>query len=201
MSFCGTYVSLRRDKGKTSAHRRRQQDMHRHVFQSTSSACSYMCHFMMHVYRSNGTRASGGAPASATGLSPASIPINIDRQLVDRHSSFDVHIYNIYTPKYVILWYICIAIEGRGALAGAPATGHARRNYNHHRPLAGAPAQRFGGTPVPCHGTYIVYTRYQVYIIEGRGATTGTPAAATRLCSGTYANHHRPLSGPLAQHF
>ena len=42
---------------------------------------------------------------------------------------------------------------------------------------------------------------YQVYIIEGRGATAGTPAPATGFCNGTYANHHQPLTGPLAQHF
>ena len=113
-----------------------------------------------------GRGASGNAPAPATGRLPARILIDIDRQLVDRHSSFDVHIY-IYI--HVTLWYICIAIGGRGALAGAPApaTGHARTYYNHHRPLAGALAQRFGGTPVPCHGTYVVYTRYILLKDEG----------------------------------
>ena len=144
-----------------------------------------------------GRGASAGGPAPAAGRSPARIPINIDRQLVDRHSSFDVtHIQYIYTSKYVILWYICIAIEGRGAPAGAPAsaTGHARTYYDQYRPLAGAPAQRFGGTPVPCHGIY------SLHIIEGRGATASTPAPAMGFCNGTYANHHRPLAVPLAQH-
>ena len=61
--------------------------------------------------------------APATGRSPARTPINIDRKLVDRHGIFEVHI-------RIILWYICIAIEGGGepAGAGAPATGHAPAN-------------------------------------------------------------------------
>ena len=40
-------------------------------------------------------------------------------------------------------------VEGRGAIAGAPApaTGYAPDRYisHHHRPLAGAPAQLFEG--------------------------------------------------------
>ena len=41
---------------------------------------------------------------------------------------------------------------------------------------------------------------YYTYIIEGRGATAGTPAPAMGFCNGSYANHHRPLAGPLALH-
>ena len=40
-----------------------------------------------------GLGASAGAPATSTGRSPARFPINIDRQLVDRHSIIEVHMY------------------------------------------------------------------------------------------------------------
>ena len=53
---------------KTSAHRRRQQDMHRHVSQSTSPAGSYMYHFMMHVYRSNGMRGKWRRAGTSNGM-------------------------------------------------------------------------------------------------------------------------------------
>ena len=52
-----------------------------------------------------GRGASGGALAPATGYSPGRLAINIDRQVVDRHRIFEVHL-------CIIVWYTCIAIEG-----------------------------------------------------------------------------------------
>ena len=104
--------------------------VHMHTFQSYRPIASapaqhycdtYMYHFMIYTSRYKGTGTSAGTPAPAAGHAPARIPYHPRPLTCAPAQHFELNI-------CIIVWYVCIAIEGRGVKAGAPApaTGRAR---------------------------------------------------------------------------
>ena len=118
------------------ARRHQQRDMHRHVFQSTSTATS--------------------------------TPVQ----------QFKVR-------KCIILWYVCIAMDGRGASNGA-CSG---RYFNQYRHLPSAPAEHVWG---------IYIYNVNMYRDGGTSGKRRRAGAGNGTCTGTYSNPYRPVTSAPA---